>query len=98
MFRRSVSALRVIETATRKMNARDQYVVGIDQRLNGSSTSWPIRQSVFWASRMASPVRGTIGENQRCPFDGEGLRSERAPIENIDRFGTPNVTCSTSAN
>ncbi len=46
-------------------------------------------ENTLFASKIASAVRGMIGENHIWPLVGFGLTGERAPIENMARLGMP---------
>src|ERR1700685_869539 len=85
-----VSTSRVTGKAKMKMNERSQYVDGRLKLRNGNPNSLAAAANTRLASKIASPVRGMIGENHICPLAGSGLMAERAPIENIARLGIPN--------
>ena len=73
------------------MNERSQKQAGSEKvRNRGMSSSFAAALNTLLTSKIASPVRGTMGENHMCPLEGFGLYGERAPMEKARNDGTPN--------
>src|SRR5271169_1863639 len=73
-----------------KIAARSQYQAGSAKRNRGMPRSLAAAANTLLAWKIASAVRGMIGENHMCPCHGLELVLERAPIEKLFKLGMPN--------
>ena len=80
-----------------KTKARYIHVAGVLKGLtrDGMPICRNTSMKTRCASRIASPFFGMMGENHRCPSDGDGLSGDLAPMEKIAMFGTPIATLCT---
>ena len=92
--------VREMGNAMMKMNARCIHVAGIvkGDTIDGLPSLANASMNTRCASSTASPVFGMIGENHRCPSEGDGFSSVRAPIEKIAMLGMPTATLWTRSN